>query len=393
MLALAASTSIRIHSRIHSRSPFQQKVALTKTLTALNARNLFCFNLARPQNRIGKVPMKYLLMLWVGFMSLTVHADLLIWRPAFSPVPFLLYKAPEETPVQATQRYLDSVRSNPELSSLVGSLQYTLFDRFESPTDSQLQSLLIANSFEDHQHSPSRLENFLNPLRRQNISGAVLPIGVLYKKTKAEEESFHQEIASRVRLLVPMGGADVEPSLYGQRTNGAVNTKPLRDQLEINIIQNYYRRSMGKIFAVCRGMQITSVALGYQLNQELRRDLQVQEEHAGGTYHDILLQKTQNSILRNAFAGLTRVRVDSHHHQSFKIDGLNVDRRLQVAALSPEGVVEALESKDNRILLVQFHPEKMDMFFQSGQWVFSIFKNWVAKPASATPAFCRQVYR
>ncbi len=337
--------------------------------------------------------MKYLLLLWIGFLSLTAHADLLIWRPAMSPVPFLLYKTADESPIQATQRYLEAVRSHPRLSELVGSFQLTAFDRFEVPTDSQLQALLIANSTNDHEHNPSRLENFLTPLQRQDISGVVLPIGALYKKTNAEKNSFYQEIAARVQLLIAMGGADIEPTLYGQEPNGAVHTEPLRDQLEIDVIQNYYRRSKGKIFAVCRGLQITSVALGYQLNQELKRDLKVEEEHAGGTYHDILLQKTKNSILSDAFAGRTRVMVDSHHHQSFKIDGLNLDPRLQVAALSPEGVVEALESRDNRILLTQFHPEKMDMFFQSGQWVFAVFKKWIPKPVSVTPALCRKVYR
>ncbi|MGZ5279140.1 MAG: gamma-glutamyl-gamma-aminobutyrate hydrolase family protein, partial [Pseudobdellovibrionaceae bacterium] len=302
------------------------------------------------------------------------------------------YQAPNETPFAAAQRYLQSVQSSPDLAPFVRKLNLTVFDKFETPKDSQLHSLLIANSYKDHTHAPNRLFNFLEPLQKQNMSGVVLPVGALYQKTKAERKSFYQEVASKVGLLVVMGGHDVDPGLYGQKTNGAVNTNHLRDQLEIEVIQNYDRLSKGKILGVCRGLQITSVALGYKLNQDLERDLRVQEKHEGGTHHQILLQKTDNSILRNSFAGMSAVTVDSHHHQAFDIDSQNLDRRLQIAAISPEGVVEALESRDNRILLLQFHPEKMDMYFQSGQWIFNGLKSWVPRSPMLIARTCRRTH-
>jgi len=333
-----------------------------------------------------------LLLLLIGLLSLTVHADLLLWRPSASPVAFLIYQAPDETPFSAVQKYLDSAQSSPDLAPFVRRLKLTVFDQFETPQESQLRSLLIANNYNDHTHAPTRLRNFLEPLRKQDMSGVVLPVGALYQKTKSERKSFYHEVASKVGLLVVMGGNDVDPGLYGQKPNGAIHTNRLRDELEIELIQNYDRLSKGKILGICRGLQITSVALGYQLNQELERDLGIQEKHEGGTQHQILLQKTDNSILKNSFAGMSVVTVDSHHHQSFNINSQKLDRRLQVAAVSPEGVVEALESRDNRILLLQFHPEKMDMYFQSGQWIFRGLKSWVPRSPMSIGRTCRKTH-
>ncbi len=53
--------------------------------------------------------------------------------------------------------------------------------------------------------------------------------------------------------------------------------------------------------------------------------------------------------------GKTKTWVNSNHHQAIK----NVSPLLQVSAKASDGVIEALESRDNLIVAVQWHPEWM----------------------------------
>jgi putative glutamine amidotransferase len=60
-------------------------------------------------------------------------------------------------------------------------------------------------------------------------------------------------------------------------------------------------------------------------------------------------------IMGNCATGNCTIRVRSSHHQSIK----NPGRGLRLAAVSPDGVFEALESRGKHFLLVvQWHPEK-----------------------------------
>jgi putative glutamine amidotransferase len=60
-------------------------------------------------------------------------------------------------------------------------------------------------------------------------------------------------------------------------------------------------------------------------------------------------------ILGSCSTGDCEIRVRSAHHQGFK----NPGRGLRLAAVSADGVFEALESRGKQFLIaVQWHPEK-----------------------------------
>ena len=157
--------------------------------------------------------------------------------------------------------------------------------------------------------------------------------------------------------LMLAGGADIDPSVYGEETHPeTVDTVPERDRFEIALVRAAVERDL-PVLGICRGMQLINVAYGGTLLQHL-------PEHFGhhehlkvvGTFdgadHDVEL--IDGSLAAQA-AGETHHATKSHHHQG--IDRLG--EGLQVSgASSMDGLVEAIEMPGRRFVLgVQWHPE------------------------------------
>ena len=62
----------------------------------------------------------------------------------------------------------------------------------------------------------------------------------------------------------------------------------------------------------------------------------------------------QDSNLCN-IVGKTEMYVNSYHHQAVR----EIADGLRVTATAPDGIIEAVESEDGRILGVQWHPESL----------------------------------
>lgn len=170
---------------------------------------------------------------------------------------------------------------------------------------------------------------------------------------------FALAILSRVDGLLLTGGEDVEPSLYGQpRSADCGVSNPARDTTEIALIRA--ARKLGKpVLAICRGPQVLNVALGGTLIQDIATEVPGALEHnpggnRGSRVHDVTIQAGSRIA---AAIGATDISVNSFHHQSVK----DVATGLVVTALSPDGIVEGLESDSDDwwVMAVQWHPEEM----------------------------------
>jgi len=144
------------------------------------------------------------------------------------------------------------------------------------------------------------------------------------------------------RLLV-IGGGDVDPRLYGaERVAECGPPDHARDAFEVALVRAAVGREV-RTLAICRGMQVTNVALGGTLRQHV-------EGHSGDVRHRVTVEA--GSALSGAL-GATALDVNSQHHQA-------VDRlgdRLRPAGWTDDGTIEAVESSDGRLLAVQWHPE------------------------------------
>jgi gamma-glutamyl-gamma-aminobutyrate hydrolase PuuD len=159
-------------------------------------------------------------------------------------------------------------------------------------------------------------------------------------------------VVSKLDVLILTGGEDVDPIRYKERNSpklGKVN-RP-RDDFDFRLLAAARRRNL-PVIGICRGCQILNVAFGGTLWQDLPSEYKVKDVQHRNMYHWISIQP--NSRLAQV-TGVTKVLVNSYHHQSVK----DIASGFRVVAKSPDGVVEAIESDTYPAIGVQFHPEKM----------------------------------
>jgi putative glutamine amidotransferase len=151
--------------------------------------------------------------------------------------------------------------------------------------------------------------------------------------------------------LLLAGGADVEPSLYGEPRDARTEQPDAeRDRIECALLGEALERDI-PVFAICRGLQLMNAALGGKLTQHVDGHSQRKVRDA----HEVAIAPSTRlaSIL-----GEGRYLVNSRHHQCARVPAPG----LVVSAVAPDGVIEALELPGKRFALaVQWHPEaRMD---------------------------------
>jgi putative glutamine amidotransferase len=164
-------------------------------------------------------------------------------------------------------------------------------------------------------------------------------------------------LLDRMDGLLLSGGADLDPSLFGEAPHpklGRVNRR--RDDFELALVEQALARDLPTL-AICRGQQVLNVARGGSLVQDIASCVTGAVEHdARGRRwrlrHEV--EVVHASRLREIL-GADTVRVNSFHHQAIGRLGAG----LVVSARCPQdGVVEAIEMPGRRfVLAVQWHPE------------------------------------
>jgi putative glutamine amidotransferase len=166
-------------------------------------------------------------------------------------------------------------------------------------------------------------------------------------------------VLGAVAGLVVTGGEDVAPSRYGEEAHPTVEAHEARDESEIALIDEAYRRRLPTL-AICRGIQVANVALGGTLVQDIPSQLPSAIPHdpddpRDARVHDVRVDP--DSRLAGAL-GTDHLRTNSFHHQALA----RVPAALCVTARAvDDGVIEGAESADPSwwMLGVQWHPEEL----------------------------------
>lgn len=310
--------------------------------------------------------MKYSLWIYLLILSFANFAEatgelvrLYEWSPGNTLAPIILPVKNSETPEQAAQRYLRELQRHPDLMELFeGRTPDLALSGFKPLNENSRESraLLVANLPKDYGMNSQRVINFKKIFAQSRQSSFILPINANLGLGLEETRDLFKQIAEKFPLMVAMGGDDVEPELYKKRNTHSRNTIPTRDQFEIQLIKSYVAQEKGFLLGVCRGSQISAVALGYQLMQDVPFHVGDKVSH-GNDWHEIKVHQTKHNLLSSLAPGADgKLLVNSLHHQAviYKENG-----PLQLAAQGHDGVTEATEFKNGRGLLLQFHPELM----------------------------------
>jgi putative glutamine amidotransferase len=173
------------------------------------------------------------------------------------------------------------------------------------------------------------------------------------------------ELAKRLDGFLFTGGDDVHPRFYKERPlkNVPMHWSPdARTTFEIALFKAV-SKAKKPLLAICHGAQLVNIALGGSLYQDVARQVRNALKHGPAkagekVYHSVnVFEGTRIcDILGGCTDGDCSIKVRSSHHQSIK----NPGRGLRLAAVSADGVFEAMESraKKNFLIAVQWHPEK-----------------------------------
>jgi len=165
------------------------------------------------------------------------------------------------------------------------------------------------------------------------------------------------ELTARLDGIILSGsGSDVDPELYRQKRRTEVTqVHPARDETDFAVLEQAFRDKK-PVLGICYGMQSLNVYLGGSLVQHIPASVASSIAHDSPTaHHEVLLEP--GSQLSTWLGGLTKVQVNSTHHQSIEKPGLG----LRVAAVAADGVIEAVEGgfPDHFVIAVQWHPERI----------------------------------
>ncbi|HYF51508.1 MAG TPA: gamma-glutamyl-gamma-aminobutyrate hydrolase family protein [Planctomycetota bacterium] len=170
-----------------------------------------------------------------------------------------------------------------------------------------------------------------------------------------------------------IGGPDYLPSHYGGHAQPASDLMhERRHNFDIALADILLRRKQTPVLGVCGGHQLINIVLGGGLVQDLRTEWKPRDQDAstllhadgerkgtpqeGEVYrHEVRLQAGSRIA---KIVGATKVLTNSYHHQAVQPE--RVGEGLAVTAWAPDGVIEAIESKNpERFLLgIQWHPER-----------------------------------
>jgi putative glutamine amidotransferase len=156
--------------------------------------------------------------------------------------------------------------------------------------------------------------------------------------------------------VVLVGGADLDPRNDGFMLHPSLRCMDARREEADRLLMKLIAKRRIPVFGIGSGMQLINVSQGGNLHLHIPEDLPKAIPHTDSLdpAHRHGLEVVPGTLMERVF-GDGEIRVNSMHHMA--IDELAPG--FMVSARSPDGVIEAIESKrdDWWVLGTQFHPE------------------------------------
>lgn len=215
-----------------------------------------------------------------------------------------------------------------------------------------MKPIIGITTFESEEKGYHRIKsNYINSV----FAAGGIPINIPI----IHEEKDYDAYLDILDGIIFTGGLDVSPLSYNENPLKEINsTSSIRDKYEMGLFKKAYERKL-PILGICRGLQVANVVLGGSLYQDIYVQVpgvlghQPDDMPNDEFYHSINIKK--DTKLSNIFES-EKIFVNSLHHQAIK----ELGEGLVIAALSEDGIIEAVEPTDDRFLIgLQFHPEDL----------------------------------
>lgn len=227
----------------------------------------------------------------------------------------------------------------------------TFFYKKISDQHSNERILLIGNKADDHTDESLRVEYFNKKFKTFGSNTFLLPVNADIGLTELEQSDFKMKLCEKFGTVIFMGGDDISPNLYFEKNISSKNTFLERDLWESKFIQPVIKSNNTIIVGICRGAQLISTYLGYNIFQDITFKKLLISNHTKSEKHHI------HQVGKSSFLNCKNnqpIVANSYHHQSVcYLEG----GPLRITHISNDGIGEAFEIKGKKSLLVQFHPE------------------------------------
>jgi putative glutamine amidotransferase len=205
-------------------------------------------------------------------------------------------------------------------------------------------------------YSSAELDEFL--LWRSMFRGVIAAGGTPVAIDCLTAQPVIADLTARLDGLIISGGGDVDPRRYGADPTDPLlrGVNPHRDEAELAALRTAGEHGL-PVLAICRGAQLVNVALGGTLYADLDRDHPSDLIHRdtgkalSSPLHQV--EVVPGTMLARWTAAGSTLAVNSQHHQGIRA----LAEDLVPSAWSPDGLVEAFEQSDTRLLAIQWHPE------------------------------------
>jgi putative glutamine amidotransferase len=183
----------------------------------------------------------------------------------------------------------------------------------------------------------------------------VLPVLHDLNLNVPQGKEFRKKIINMFDAQVILGGADIDPYLYGEATTYARGIIRKRDVSELKFVRQFIEAEKGMNFGICRGHQMCAVANHKKLIQDIQMEVAAPELHLNGT-HPILVDN-KNPVF--SVFDKTKVLVNSFHHQAIAVSQSDKEYKITALSLDSPAIIEAIEFRNGLGHTFQFHPELM----------------------------------
>lgn len=166
-----------------------------------------------------------------------------------------------------------------------------------------------------------------------------------------QHEDTAKSFAALLDGLVITGGPGITRGLIGDLPDDLPPVDAVRDTSDELIYRAMINRP---ILGICYGMQFVNAMAGGTIYGDVQnqQNTHVHSSGRGATDHPVTIQS--NTRLHNILKTQQLV-TNTYHLQAVADVGLG----FKAVAHAEDGVIEAIESEDGRIIGVQFHPERM----------------------------------